>query len=376
MDATATVEDKEAGSPIAVTFLVNGEAGGAMGERACSFASRLSARFQTTIVYRHPRKLRAIALFLVHLWRCRPQVVYVLDMALSGVIAGAIDRCLRRPRLIIDTGDAIYELSKSIGRGRLGRLLTWLLEQLSFRLADHLVVRGSYHREMLAARGLEATFLPDGVDPEQFASTAPSDLRPELGLEDSFVVGLVGSSMWSETLQICYGWELVEAIDRLKDRPVRGVFVGDGSGIAHLKAACLEKGIESRILFLGRQPYERLPALLKVMDVCLSTQTNDVPGRVRTTGKLPLYLAAGRYVLASRVGEAARILPEEMLVDYVGVVDRDYPRRLAQRIEWLLDHPEDLGLASGNRRLAAEHFDYGILVRRLEALLVQVARGR
>jgi glycosyltransferase involved in cell wall biosynthesis len=154
------------------------------------------------------------------------------------------------------------------------------------------------------------------------------------------------------------------------------VFVGDGSGIAHLKAACLEKGIESRILFLGRQPYERLPALLKVMDVCLSTQTNDVPGRVRTTGKLPLYLAAGRYVLASRVGEAARILPEEMLVDYVGVVDRDYPRRLAQRIEWLLDHPEDLGLASGNRRLAAEHFDYGILVRRLEALLVQVARGR
>jgi hypothetical protein len=51
------------------------------------------------------------------------------------------------------------------------------------------------------------------------------------------------------------------------------------------------------------------------MDICLSTQTNDVVGWVRTTGKLPLYLAAGRYVLASRVGEAARVLPEEMLVD-------------------------------------------------------------
>ena len=31
---------------------------------------------------------------------------------------------------------------------------------------------------------------------------------------------------------------------------------------------------------------------------------------------MPLYLAAGRFVLASRVGEAARVLPPEMLVEF------------------------------------------------------------
>ena len=71
--------------------------------------------------------------------------------------------------------------------------------------------------------------------------------------------------------------------------------------------------------FAGQVPYAELPGWLHRMDICLSTQTNDVVGWVRTTGKLPLYLAAGRFVLASRVGEAARVLPEEMLVDGEGI---------------------------------------------------------
>ena len=69
-------------------------------------------------------------------------------------------------------------------------------------------------------------------------------------------------------------------------------------------------------MFAGRRPLTELPALLAACDICLSTQTNDVPGNVRTTGKLPLYLACGRYILASNVGEAARVLPPEMLVPY------------------------------------------------------------
>jgi glycosyltransferase involved in cell wall biosynthesis len=82
-----------------------------------------------------------------------------------------------------------------------------------------------------------------------------------------------------------------------------------------LKARCQELGIEGLVEFAGRVPYAELPGWLHRMDICLSMQTNDVVGWVRTTGKLPLYLAAGRFVLASRVGEAARVLPEEMLVD-------------------------------------------------------------
>jgi glycosyltransferase involved in cell wall biosynthesis len=106
-----------------------------------------------------------------------------------------------------------------------------------------------------------------------------------------------------------------------------------------------------------------------MMDVCLSTQTNDLPGQVRTTGKLPLYLAAGRYILASKVGEAARVLPEEMLVEYDGTVDRSYPARLADRIERLLADPSILVRGCANVALARTAFDYDVLTNQVASVI-------
>jgi hypothetical protein len=92
------------------------------------------------------------------------------------------------------------------------------------------------------------------------------------------------------------------------------------------------------MVFTGRIPYDDVPLYLRMMDIALSTQTNNLPGQVRTTGKLPEYMAAERFILASRVGEAALLLPEVMLVDYEGELDSAYPSRLAQRIRLLHRH--------------------------------------
>jgi glycosyltransferase involved in cell wall biosynthesis len=145
--------------------------------------------------------------------------------------------------------------------------------------------------------------------------------------------------------------------------------IGDGSGIPRLKARCREDGIEGKMLFLGHVPHDRLPLYLNLIDVCLSTQTNDLVGQVRTTGKLPLYLATGRYILASKVGEAALVLDDEMLVEYDGVKDLRYPRKLAERITALLDKPETLGHSSKGVAVAKDRFDYSILARRVANLI-------
>jgi hypothetical protein len=94
--------------------------------------------------------------------------------------------------------------------------------------------------------------------------------------------------------------------------------------------------VETRIRFVGNVPYEHLGRYINLFDVALSTQTNNLVGRVRTTGKLPLYLACGIPVFASRVGAAGDLLPEPMLVDYEDVgldgIDIHYPERLAYKI--------------------------------------------
>ena len=341
-----------------------------MADRAGAFASRLSDRWHAHTAYRSSRGATGVATFARWLRETSPDVVYVLDMAVAGVLAGAW-RTLGRPtRLVIDTGDAIAALARSSGtRGPLGLLATSALERFSLRAADHIVVRGTFHRELLARQGVEATVIPDGVDLAVFSPRDGAAMRRALDLGDGLVVGLVGSSIWSPSLGIAYGWDLIEMLAHTRDLPVRGLLVGDGGGIERLRERAHALNVADRIVFAGRRPLSELPGILAACDVCLSTQTNDIPGNVRTTGKLPLYLACGRYVLASRVGEAARVLPDEMLVPYEGTVDKEYPARLAERVRALAAAPARLALGAQGVAIARQHFDYDVLARRLETVL-------
>ena len=356
----------------AVVFLVNGEPGSAMGLRAQAFAKGLANHFDIHIAYRAGNKILSMFRFVWLLARRRPRICYVFDMGFSGVLAAAFYRVIGG-RMMVDTGDAIYELSRSTGnRGPAGLLLTRFLEWTALSMSDGLIVRSHPHQQLLESKGFAADVIPDGVDTEQFRPSRDEDLRKKYQLDGCTVVGVLGSVVWSPRWQMCYGWELVEVISRLKDRAVKGLIIGDGSGLAWLRARCEALGISDRMVFLGRVPYQELPRLVNLMDICLSTQTNDIPGQVRTTGKLPIYLACGRFVLASKVGEAARVLPEEMLVAYEGTKDTNYPQRLAERVDKLLEEPWALMQYKVSTDVAREHFEYQVLTTKLRAAIENV----
>jgi glycosyltransferase involved in cell wall biosynthesis len=362
-----------------VAFIVNGTAGSAMAQRALAFADRLGAGYQVRIFYRSGCKALAILQLLSGLLRFRPDVCYVFDMGYAGVISASLFKFLTRGRVIVETGDAIGELARALDRGPVGVLLTRGLEEYALKIADRIVVRGSYHKEWFARRGLGSDVIQDAVATEQFDPASPEHggtylqsvhLRRQLGLEGVLTIGLLGSSVWSAKRGTCYGWDLIEVLRLLKDHPVAGVMIGGGSGIAVLRERCRRYGIEERVRFMGHVPYEQLPGYLNMIDVCLSTQSNDLVGQVRTTGKLPLYLASGRYVLASRVGEAALVLADDMLVDYNGTVDPDYPRKLAERILPLLADRDLLERSRARHvELARRRFDYDVLATRMRAVI-------
>src|SRR6185437_1985017 len=109
---------------------------------------------------------------------------------------------------------------------------------------------------------------------------------------------------------------------------VAGIIVGTGDGVEVLRALAREYGIEDRIVLTGWIPHQDLPAYINVIDICLSTQTNDLVGTVRLTAKLPQYLACGRYVIASDVGgarefvqDAGALIPAGETID-VAYLDR------------------------------------------------------
>jgi glycosyltransferase involved in cell wall biosynthesis len=353
-----------------VAFLINGEHQSPVAIRARGLGTHLRYQYDIGMAHRTASKNVSILRFLRFLGSRKPAITYVFDMAYSGVIAALLYKLFFRNRVIIDTGDSVYALAHSMGtRSQLGMWLTWLLEFCSFRYADQIIVRGTVHKQLLSSKGIRVEVVQDGVESELFRPMDVNDLRSQHGLDGVTTIGFVGSIAWSSRFQMCYGSELVEALSLLQDLPVKGVVIGDGSGLNELKRRARELGIEDRILFLGRLSYHELPQYLNLIDICLSTQTNDAPGQVRTTGKLPLYLASGRFVLASRVGEAAILLPESMLVDYESTQDQRYPTRLAEKVRAACENPRLLDARKASRPLAVENFDYALLARRLSMVL-------
>ena len=137
-------------------------------------------------------------------------------------------------------------------------------------------------------------------------------------------------------------------------------------------------GVADRCRFAGTVPATEVAEWVGAMDVAVTTQTNDPVGAVRTTGKLPLYLACGCPVLASDVGEAHRLLgPLGWTIRYDGTVDPGYPPRLAEALEELRSDPSEL---DRRRRQAVElhreHFDRHVIRARVRAVVSTLRERR
>ncbi len=358
-------------NPPKITFLVNSGPDSIEAVRARGLARRLPPD-KTRFLFREGSRLSTWFRWAAELKRDRPDLLYVLNTAMPGAALAVWWRRWHGVPYLVDTGDAIHEMARRSGIQGGWRLpLLWLLEKVSHRAAAVVVVRGTRHREHLVASGLpRVTVIRDGYA-EQASATPESveALRRRLGLKGRFVVGVMGSLVFSPSLGICYGWDLIRALVDLKDLPVTGLIIGDGDGKAWLEAQAETAGVADRVVFCGRIPYADVPTYLRLMDVALSTQTNNLPGQVRTTGKLPEYMAAERFILASRVGEAALLLPELMLLDYEGEVDDRYPDRLAKRVRLLQSQPELLEVRRTMPPLAFRECNYDLLSQKLMDLV-------
>jgi len=358
----------------AIAFVVNGGHGSAVGERARAFAQRLAPEFVISLHYREGNRATAFRRYLVGLREMRPQAIYTFDLGIAGVAAAMGYRRATDCPIIVETGDVMAELLRSTGRvGRFGYMVLQRYEQMVLRGANGVVVRGTYHKKHLEALGIRVSaVIQDGVDIEQFQPFDVPELRRALGLDEGVTVGVLGSLHWVPRLRWTTGVELVEALARLPTASVKGLIVGDGTGLPVLRRAAEQLGVGARIHFAGWMPYSKVPHYINCMDVCLSTQTNNLVGWVRTTGKLPQFLGCGRFILATRVGEAARVLPEEMLVEYSEGFDPNYPDRLASHIEKVVREPELLQLGKQSRAIAEAEFDYRILAPRVASVLRSV----
>jgi colanic acid biosynthesis glycosyl transferase WcaI len=102
---------------------------------------------------------------------------------------------------------------------------------------------------------------------------------------------------------------ILAAAELLKEhRHIRWLVVGDGSVAAWVKSEIVRRGLQDRVLMLGRYPVERMPAFYRHANALLVALKDEPIFAMTIPGKLQSYLAAGIPVVAMLNGEGADVV--------------------------------------------------------------------
>nr|MDQ3936097.1 glycosyltransferase family 4 protein [Actinomycetota bacterium] len=180
--------------------------------------------------------------------------------------------------------------------------------------ASHLiVVTSEVDRDDLLARGVEPERLvlnPNGVDAERFARGGGSAVRERLGVApDAPLLGFVGSyGPWHGTPL------LAEAFVELavRNAGARLLLVGDGPEHARVRQILADGRVSDRVLVVGKVEPAEIPAHLDACDVLVSPHI-PMPDMefFGSPTKLFEYMASGRAIVASRLGQIGDVLEDE-----------------------------------------------------------------
>lgn len=129
----------------------------------------------------------------------------------------------------------------------------------------------------------------------------------DLGLNDDgiFKIAFTGNVGYAQGLQI-----LPEVAQMLTVDNVRFVIVGEGRYLTKLKEIVQKSGVADRFLFIGRQPGERIPAILGCCDAAYISFMNNSLFEKTIPAKLQSYMACAMPIIASAGGETKRIIEE------------------------------------------------------------------
>jgi glycosyltransferase involved in cell wall biosynthesis len=129
-----------------------------------------------------------------------------------------------------------------------------------------------------------------------------------MNLDGRFVVGFVGS------FKAWHGVEfLFKAFARLRgeDPPYHLLLVGDGPMRAALEDETRRLGLQGAVTFVGSVPHEDVPRYLAVMDVAVAPYP-PLGDFYYSPLKLYEYMAAGRAIVASKIGQVGEAVADSL----------------------------------------------------------------
>jgi glycosyltransferase involved in cell wall biosynthesis len=186
-------------------------------------------------------------------------------------------------------------------------------ERLNLAAAERVFVVSEVERQNLLRANVPAEKIivnPNGVDTEVFRPGGGAAVRRELGIsEDETVAGFVGTfGPWHGVLT------LAEAIASLPaDAGMRFLLIGAGRFREEVEQIIRKAGKEPQVIFAGHVDHQKVPPLLDACDILLSPHVplEDGSDFFGSPTKLFEYMAMGKGIVASRLGQIGNVLTHE-----------------------------------------------------------------
>lgn len=213
------------------------------------------------------------------------------------------------------------------------------------RIADTVSVASQALRQQALAMGVHPDDLfdaPVGADLERFQIGGDAvGLRDELGF-DGPVAMYLGQLAGAHAAPLFLDAAKIVAARQ----PDAGfLVVGGGRTLEDLKTHAARLGVPN-VRFTGAVPHAAVPDYMDVADVCVATLPNTAQAATKSPLKVVEYMAAGKAIVATAVGEAVRFLDDGRVGQLVAPGD---PGALADAIAPLLADPyrrSELGVAA------------------------------
>jgi glycosyltransferase involved in cell wall biosynthesis len=240
-------------------------------------------------------------------------------------------------KYIFDHHDANPELylSKYERQDAFYRAQVWL-EKLTYRFSDVVIATNESYRGLAIGRGQidpkNVFVVRNGPDLEKFR-LVPA--QPQRKYGKPWLVGYVGTMSIQEGLDI-----LIDVADHLKKMgrtDVHFTCVGGGPGLEGLRQLVKSKGLETTVNFTGRVPDRELLEVLSTADVCVNPDKPCEMNDISTMIKITEYMALGKPIVQFNLKEGRVTAGDASLY----CDNQNQVEDFANKILWLLDHPEE-----------------------------------
>jgi glycosyltransferase involved in cell wall biosynthesis len=228
-------------------------------------------------------------------------------------------------------------------------------ERLNLDAANRIFVVSDVERRNLLRAGIadeKIVVNPNGVDTEKFRPGIGGEtVRRELGVaEGETLAGFVGTfGPWHGVLTLAAAVTLLPT-----DSGVRFLLVGAGRFREEVERIIRAAGKERQVIFTGHVEHERVPALLDACDILLSPHVplEDGSDFFGSPTKLFEYMAMGKGIVASRLGQIGEVLVDEETALLTEPADAPHLAAAILRLSSSREMRERLGAAARHAAIA------------------------